>query len=278
VAGIEILDKAQELNNDSIVVPLRKVLTTLSQKQSDASCIWEASGQPPMVSSQDRQIFSDLYEVAMSQEPRNAYRLGLLALLSGKNPVQSSIESTVEDYLYKELWKAVHETKPLEELSELGNSIKRYGPGYFEDEDRFGWPYALPLLVTQEYRTALSYIADAGGPMGLLQATHLGIALHISGVALKDFAGAGVTAAAVDNILTTLLERYATYIRAEPSAGNVASLEYLVRIPQKARAMKEVRNMFVHDLVCPVHGIQILHVFFNVRLPCSLSKHAILQR
>ncbi len=238
MAASEILDKAQELSNDEVVVPLRRALAPLCQRQEDSTLVWQAA----MIPKEDHKILSDLYDAAVNQEPKIAYRLGVLALLSGKNPIQSSIESTVEDYLYKELWKVTQGSNPLDGIAELGDSIKRYGAGYFEDEEAFGWPFALPLLLTQQYKTALSYLAEAGGPMGLLQATHLGIALHLAGNSLKDYGDTTATSSN-DNLFATLLEHYATYLRSEPAVGNVAAVEYLVRIPQRDRCMKEVRAM-----------------------------------
>lgn len=226
-----------------IEAPIRQVISDLSQRQGNASCLWEVG--PPMISSHDRQAIADLYERANSSlEPENIYRLGTLALLSGIRSLPSSEAggfSTIEDYLFGCLWQAVQHQNPMGEIIKLGEVIRGFGPDHFGDEETGGWSYALPLLATQQFKTALSFLADAGGVTGLMQATHLGLALSLGGVAVED---AGRDASS-ESIVAALLVAYASKLQAEPSAGVMASLEYLLRIPSKDRARKEIASLVV---------------------------------
>jgi hypothetical protein len=198
-----------------------------------------------MISSHDRQAISDLYERANSSlEPENIYRLGTLALLSGIKSLPSSEAggfSTIEDYLFGCLWQAVQHQNPLGEIIKLGEVIRGFGPDHFSDEETGGWSYALPLLATQQFKTALSFLADAGGVTGLMQATHLGLTLSLGGVAVED---AGRDASS-ESMVAALLVAYSSKLQAEPSAGVMASLEYLLRIPSKDRARKEIASLVV---------------------------------
>jgi nuclear pore complex protein Nup93 len=136
----------------------------------------------------------------------------------------SGLVKTVEDYLYASLWHALHLAedanssdvglkRTCEALARLGTLVKQWGPSYFEQEDEMdgsaasavswaskagevssdriprsgGWAYALPLLACQQHGTALAYIAEVGGGLGLMQATHLGVVMHAVGIAMGNY-------------------------------------------------------------------------------------------
>ncbi|KAL7520563.1 hypothetical protein ACHAWX_005278 [Stephanocyclus meneghinianus] len=136
----------------------------------------------------------------------------------------SGLVKTVEDYLYASLWHALHLAedahssdvglkRTCEAVARLGTLVKQWGPSYFEQEDEMdgsaasvvswastargvardkiprsgGWAYALPLLACQQYGTALAYIAEAGGGLGLMQATHMGVVMDAVGIAMDDY-------------------------------------------------------------------------------------------
>ena len=174
----------------------------------------------------------------------------------------SSAASTVEDYLYEGLWGAFFQQKidaSVAAIASLGEAVRHFGPSHFEDDGNAhegrsfgiasmaqlasvanetplsgGWAFAIPLLVCQQFESALTYLARVGGPAGLLQATHLAMALHLGGIELVDlhaphypmhtsFSGSG--------LFTSLLSSYASTL-SKPSAA----LEYLVCIPDSANA------------------------------------------
>lgn len=210
------------------------VITNLAQFQQNASCVWERGN--PIPSRRDNAAMVDLYEKTCNLEPDNKYKIGVLALLSGK---QLASSETVEDYLFGRIWLALQSENPPPEIEMIGASIRKYGSEHFGGvEEGGGWGYALPLLATRQFKTALTYLAEAAGPTGLLQATHLGFVLFIGGIALEDL-GQGPAAG---DLVSALLVKYATTIEQDPSLGVSAALEYLLRIPSKDQSHKEVSD------------------------------------
>jgi hypothetical protein len=242
VAAKKALDVASSTHEGAIEVPVRNVISLMSQRQGNFSCLWESG--PPTLSTQDRQTIADLYDRANNLEPGNIYRMGTLALLSGIKSLPSTDArgfSTIEDYLFGCLWRAVQDQNPMNEIAKLGELIQTFGPQHFNDEETGGWSYALPLLASQQFKTALAHLADAGGPTGLLQATHLGLVLSFAGVAVDDV-GHDVSPQC---IVTLLLVAYVSKL---PTA--TAALEYLLRIPKKDRARKEVSVSVTREECC----------------------------
>jgi hypothetical protein len=113
-----------------------------------------------------------------------------------------------------------------------------------------GWAYALPLLASQQYETALAYLAEAGGGLGLLQATHVGIAMDAAGLSLGDFAsGEGQScdssSSSRETILPILVASYSASLQ-ELDAG--AALKYLVLLTGRGKFVKEqVRILSPYD-------------------------------
>ena len=176
----------------------------------------------------------DLYQKTKNLEPDNTFKISVFALLSGNE--LSSFE-TIEDYLFGRLWVALQSENPIPQIENIGSSIRKYGPDYFGGpEENGGWGYALPLLATQQFRTALTFLAEAGGPMGLLEATHLGLAFSMGSIPLNDLGRPSST-----DLLTALLVKYASTLEQDSSLGASPCLEYLLRIPSKDQSYKEVR-------------------------------------
>lgn len=174
----------------------------------------------------------------------NLFQSGTYALLSG-SPLPKDDNTTgfcnIEDYLTSRLWLAVLDpSSPQRKLADLGKSIRDFGPEYFGTQDPYS--YAWPLLATQQYASALTHLASAGGPMGLLQATHLGLVLtSLLEIGVVDL-GARSGADASSNVLTSLLVKYSRSVLL-PRVGAGAALEYLARIPTRARATNEVAQL-----------------------------------
>ncbi|KAL7504917.1 hypothetical protein ACHAXN_002442 [Cyclotella atomus] len=154
------------------------------------------------------------------------YQAACLAMLGGSESISeasilesSGLVKTVEDYLYASLWHAMHLAQgsnsevglkhTCEAIDRLGNLVKEWGPSYFEQEeesdgtavnavalqsnagDRIprsgGWAYALPLLACQQYGSALAYLAEVGGGLGLMSAAHSAVVMNSAGIDLKDY-------------------------------------------------------------------------------------------
>ncbi|KAL3771253.1 hypothetical protein ACHAW5_006662 [Stephanodiscus triporus] len=165
--------------------------------------------------------------------------------------------------------------KVAEAVARLASLVKEWGPSYFEQDEgdtngnassyisassavasaawgggtagsgmsgglarvprSGGWAYALPLLASQQYETALAYLAEAGGGLGLLQATHIGIAMNAWGMCLCDFA-----LEEESNVQETLLPMLvASYSASLQGLDASAALRYLVLLSGKRKFVKE---------------------------------------
>ena len=185
----------------------------------------------------------------------------------------AGLVKTVEDYMFGSLWHSLHLVdassllmgsnifKPVADaVARLTRLVKEWGPGYFEEEDMSdnmsasaavtavsgsnanqpripssgGWGYALPLLATQQYSTALAYLADAGGGLGLLQAAHVGAAMHAAGMGITD--GQDGQRSHPQSILPMLLASYSASLQ---SADAGAALKYLVLLKDKTNFLDD---------------------------------------
>ncbi len=193
--------------------------------------------------SRDRFNILDLYEKTKNLDPNNTHKLSVLALLCGQR-LESF--STVEDYLFGCLWLALMDKEnPIRQIEVIGASIRKYGPSHFAADGSGEWGYVLPLIASQQFETALSYLAEAGGPTGLMQAAHLGIVFAVAGITVADLGDASSSSRGSANrdIVTALLVNYATQSEREPSARGLASLEYLLKIPNKEESIYQVANL-----------------------------------
>ncbi|KAL7533165.1 hypothetical protein ACHAXR_005077, partial [Thalassiosira sp. AJA248-18] len=161
--------------------------------------------------------------------------------------------------------------KVAEAVARLSVLVKEWGPSYFEqDEDvngnmytsasasvahaaqggvvggasalphkvprSGGWAYTLPLLVTQQYTTALAYLAEAGGGLGLLQATHLGVAMNVAGYSIGDFTLEEQANSSNSTLLPMLVASYSATLQVFDAA---AALKYLVLLSDKGKFVKD---------------------------------------
>ena len=119
-----------------------------------------------------------------------------------------------------------------------GELFQSYRLGNGEAFDELLNRHAQPLLASQQFETALRYLAEAGGSMGLLQATHLAIMLSVAGIPVQDVGGHEPSR----SILTDLLVAYASKLEMDPASGAKGSLLYLLRISPKKDALKHVSD------------------------------------
>lgn len=233
IAARDILNSGGAMQVDFPELPrLRTIVSNLAQQQGTASCIWEMGNA--LLSTDDAAAMGNLYHRIRNLEPDNKHKIGVLALLS-RNELTSF--DTIEDYLFGRLWLALQSESPLEQIEQIGTSIKKYGPEHFGGpDDNGGWGYALPLLASQQFVSAITYLAEAGGANGLLEAAHLGVAFAVNDISIKDLDSSSPSA----NIMVPLLVKYANTLESEPSLGVFAALEYVLCIPNKNEARREV--------------------------------------
>jgi hypothetical protein len=174
--------------------------------------------------------------------------------------------------------------KVAEAVARLSVLINQWGPSYFEQEEgnggrmnsasaavalasqggtiggannlphrtipqSGGWAYTLPLMASQQYATALAYLAEAGGGLGLLQAAHLGVAMDATGLSLGDFtldehnpsSSSQNISSSASSLLPMLVASYSASLQGL-DAG--AALKYLVILDNKGRFVKEQVRMF----------------------------------
>mmetsp|Transcript_1619 Transcript_1619/g.4137 ORF Transcript_1619/g.4137 Transcript_1619/m.4137 type:complete len:452 (+) Transcript_1619:1-1356(+) len=198
-----------------------------------------------MIKAEDRLAILNAHETTQNLDPDNKHKLRVLALLGGKRP-ESFDTDTVEDYLFGNLWVALMDREdPIRQIEVIGASIRKYGPSHFAGDGSGEWGYVLPLIATQQFATALSYLSEAGGHTGLMQATHLGLVLTLAGVNVADLgdSSSSVRGSTSQDIVTALLVNYAIVTESEPSAGVRASLEYLLRIPNPEESTHQVARL-----------------------------------
>ena len=242
---------------------VERIVATLARAQgNDASSLWESAtvtandggggGLLRLLDPTDMQSLADLLDSAkrMEQQPNNdnkVHEMGVYALLSAASdqPISSdTVEGfrRIEDYLTGALWRAVLRPNPVDELIELGEMIQNWGASYFDDSTSGGWSFALPLLASQQYQKALQWLARSSRT-GLLQAAHLGLVLSTAGVPIDNL---GTQQDSVpDDAVASLLVAYASELLPMPG-GSLAALTYLMRIPNEARARKEVAKLIAN--------------------------------
>lgn len=189
------------------------------------------------------------------------YQLACLALLSLEEKLitvgTKGIILTVEDYIFANLWWAVNLSteSPIgsligrkscaEEIFQLGDNIKTWGADYFEGTP--GWSYALPLILSQQFYTAMAHLASSAD-QGLLVATHLSLALHSSGAKITD------TNIDKDEsnteFLCSILYAYADALQILTPCG---ALLYLTFIPRQAASTEEAsgkQKVAIYSRLC----------------------------
>jgi len=157
--------------------------------------------------------------------------------------------------------------KVSEAVARLSVLINQWGPSYFEQQDEDftsassavalaaqggtiggannlptnkipqsgGWAYALPLMASQQYATALAYLGEAGGGLGLLQAAHVGVVMNLMGLSIGDFT-LDEQKSSQQTLLPMLVASYSASLQGV-DAG--AALKYLVLLSDKGKFVKE---------------------------------------
>lgn len=251
---------------------VNRIVKAMAQAQGNAACIWDSQNQPLRLDQSDLRAVGELLEYAeRTDTAANIHQMGVYSLLSlsRSHPVTSeTVEGfkTIEDYLISSLWKAVLQPNPVDELIGLGELIMTFGPTHFDDPASGGWSFALPLFASQQYQKALTWLAEAGGSVGLLQATHLGLILSEAGVTVRNL---GHNDSVADGTVSLLLVAYASELLTDP--GSLAAFDYLLHIPNEVRARKEVAK-----LISTTGEIDLLAGTINaegIRQDGAIAKH-----
>ena len=238
IAALEVFQSGTlgTLLSESVVV---EMLTELAAAQGKSPCMWDIHSIPytrPELRQEIESLLSSLDAQDTESSAVGIYQKGFLSLLAGENLPTSNDDpgfGTIEDYLAGVISRALLQEEPELAVKEVADMIDSYGASYFGIESG-GWGFAWPLLVTQQYRKALSHLANIDGSAGLLQATHLALLLDASGVDVDDI---GSTSTA-ENFATVLLVAYAADLLTIDVSCS-APLEYIARIPDRRRRRKE---------------------------------------
>jgi Nup93/Nic96 len=215
---------------------LLQILDQISRRQENAICLFQ--GGIPMIGDRERSMILNFYEKTKNTEPDKLNKIGVLALLSGQ---QLEAVPTIEDYLFGRLWLAVQDREdPVPIIKDVGENIRKWGPSHFMTEGSGAWGYCLPLLAAQQYKTALSFLAQAGGTEGLLEAVHLGLIFSMAGVEVSDLGEGIPSGPASGDLVTVWLSKYAQILESDPSPGLTASLQYLLRIPSQKDSQDQI--------------------------------------
>ena len=204
----------------------------------------------------------------------------------------SGLVKTVEDYLYASLWHALHLAEDAsssnvglkhscQAIARLGSLVKEWGPSYFEQEDDIpetavsavvlasqgnvrdkiptsgGWAYALPLLACQQYGSALAYLAQAGGCLGLMQAVHAAVVLDAAGIDMIDYS-LDLTDGPKDDENRTLFPMLVSSFSASLQGADIVSaLKYLILLSGKGKVMNTQVNTKLDRAICILNFVTI---------------------
>mmetsp|Transcript_24341 Transcript_24341/g.37515 ORF Transcript_24341/g.37515 Transcript_24341/m.37515 type:complete len:682 (-) Transcript_24341:307-2352(-) len=246
IAALETLQSVRMDGQDGTIEPaIVHLLQLLATSQSKTGTIWDATlDQETLVARRDVGEFYHRSKATVSAGITSSrYKTGALALLSAVEQLtpSSGILPTVDDYLFASIWYAVQSDgksssgdSTVALIAKLGKNIKTYGPAHFEKgASTKGWGYAYPLLVSQQWGSALSHLASIGGSKDLLEATHLALVIawyrgFVESKLLKDKVSMdGGTC----KLLTSLFGNYSkTFQDADPAAA----VGYLVQIPDES--------------------------------------------
>jgi nuclear pore complex protein Nup93 len=251
IAALEVLQHPSSMigNRD---MPIVQIVSTLARAQGGSDCFWLVPF--PNFNSNDLMAIDNLLDTARQEESPDLYRCGVYSLFARNGQPQTSETvvgfKTIEDYLNTCLFKTFLHDNPITELGKLGHVIAvDFGVDYFHDPSSGGWSFALPLLLTQQYQKALVHLTEDGGVMGLFFAIHIGLILSAANISVTDL---GVTEGEVNNdtsVLSTLIVLYANVMSSESvTFGPMKAIEYLVRIPSRYFAQKEVARLIASTL------------------------------
>lgn len=216
---------------------IHRILEEFGRRQGNSLCVFQAGA--PMTS--EKSAVLNLYEKTKSMESQNTNKISVLALLCGQH---LEAVPTIEDHLFGRLWVAVQDREKCEAIiKEEADTIQKWGPSYFATDDAGPWGYCLPLLSTQQFGTALIFLFEAGGATGALEASHLGLALSNANVEVRNLGDDRPSR----DLGADLLTKYAQMLEKDPSIGQEAALQYLLRVRPESVAHEQIAELVVRS-------------------------------
>jgi hypothetical protein len=245
-AALEVWLHADHSSNltNSQYKAIRQILTVMAEGGVD--CVWERG--VPLVPANDRLELFDLLERQSNDnetmsDSANIHMMGVLAILSGLADLPQSETipgfANTEDDLFGSLWKALMDNDPVHKLHEFAETIQAEGAERSHNNETGGWSYALHLLVSQQYARAFVHLAESGKDV-LLHAAHLTLVLATAGVDISNLGEGNLN----KDLVAKIVAAYANQLL--ELAGSQAALDYLIRIPDKALACKEVAKLIAN--------------------------------
>ena len=253
---------------------VRRLLVAMTRAQGNSSCLWDGRASILRLDRSDQETVGkqlEDFDARAVSTTGSEYKTAVLQLLSGSKPWPFTFEpkegfQTIEDYLTGALWVSTLQTNPVDRLIQIADELLQRGASSFGDPSSGGWSFALPLLATQQYQKALIWLAQSGGPMGLLHAVHIGLVLSYDGFSIRNL---GHTDSIGNETIANLLLAYSNEIVKEH--GPLVALDYLVHIPNNVRAYKEIAKLIVAmDDITPIAGYLDSE---GMRQSCVLSKY-----
>jgi Nup93/Nic96 len=235
-AALQTLDQIQQVDK-----AVERLLVAMANTQGGSPCLWDVQAPKIRLDRSDQQTVNKLLEDA--DVSISGHKKAVLLLLSGSKVWPFNFEptegfQTIEDYLTGALWVAVLQTNPVDHLIQIGEDILNRGPSCFDDPSSGGWSFALPLLASQQYEKALVWLAQTGGPLGLLQAAHIGLALSSDGYPIRNL---GQVDSNGNETTSSLLLAYSNDVLKDH--GPLAAFDYVAHIPNEVRAYKEISKL-----------------------------------
>mmetsp|Transcript_122515 Transcript_122515/g.342873 ORF Transcript_122515/g.342873 Transcript_122515/m.342873 type:complete len:342 (+) Transcript_122515:1055-2080(+) len=116
------------------------------------------------------------------------------------------------------------------------------------------------------------FLAQSGGAIGLLQATHLALVLSTSKVPLQDLGQSSNSSSPSNDLTAALLVKYASCLEQDPALGIGKAFDYLRKLPTQEQSLQEIAALVCRSIY---HLDQICGTLNNdgVRQPGELDKY-----
>lgn len=220
----------------------QRVLESLARVQGAAGNIWEcnlASWQP---SPEHRQPLVEATGALVSSPAPDVYQLGVYKLLGMQTPIHSPVTEgfkEMKDYVYSALWTAYLGNAT--DSTRLADSVRAIAQQVLKEKPQGGsagdpWDYALSLMATQHYGSALQWLAQQQPHEGSyqFQAVHVALVLAHAGIPVTDLGGR-------NDQLLPLLQDYASRL-----TDVVTAAAYLRHIPNESIAATAIGALIAH--------------------------------
>jgi len=220
---------------------MHKALLSLGQKQGKLECMWETKSVA--LSSHETHDLEVLHDSLTAAGEANVHKVGSLALLCGNRMLPSADSvlgfGTIEDYIFGCQWKVIHSSDPMAAIAHLGEHIRGFDASYFDGQNGGDSSFALSLLASQQFSSALQCLAMSKSPTGLLEAAHLGLFI----LSVDDVVGDMGNGKSNTGVVNDILVAYASYLLTAVPEGSTMALLYLLKIADKVCRREEIASL-----------------------------------